>query len=145
MIFAQEFAILASSTLIASLSANCSRLDASGCFFSTVSLPTPYHVSSPQVFEPAPRKCVTCDSRISRRIWRLWAQRLLTLVYTNTARSQLVYLYRSVSVEKLRISSNLGVWTNIGNFHAGEEFAGMGLLWEFPWYIRWLFLTVITA
>jgi len=34
MILAQEFAILASRTLIASLSANCPRLYASGCFFS---------------------------------------------------------------------------------------------------------------
>jgi len=36
MILAQEFAVLASSTLIAWLSANCSRLYGSGCFFSTV-------------------------------------------------------------------------------------------------------------
>jgi len=48
MILAQEFAVLASSTLIASLSVNYSRLYASGCFFSNcfTAHALPFHYAS---------------------------------------------------------------------------------------------------
>ena len=68
MILAQEFAVLASSTLIASLSVTVRVSMHLAASSETVSLHTPYHVISRQVFEQAPRKFVTCDSRISRQI-----------------------------------------------------------------------------
>jgi len=39
---------------------------------------------------------------------------------TNTAWLQLVWFYKSVSVEKLRIASIHGVWTNVRHFHVGR-------------------------
>ena len=57
------------------------KLSASLCIWllpsKTVSQHTPCHFISRQVFEQAPRKFVTCDSRISRQIWKLLAQWLL--------------------------------------------------------------------
>jgi len=71
MILVQEFAILASSTLIAPLPATvrvCMHLTASS---QTISLRTPYPFIIRLVSEQTPRRFVTCDSRISRHIWRL--------------------------------------------------------------------------
>jgi len=66
MILAQEFAVLASSTLIASLSVTVRVSMHLAASSETVSLHTPYHVIMRPVFEQAPQRFVTCDSRISR-------------------------------------------------------------------------------
>ena len=63
------------------------------------------------VFEQAPRKFVTCDSRISRQIWRLLAQGLLTTCLLKHCVITTGVILQSVSVDKLRTASKLSLGT----------------------------------
>ena len=82
----------------------CMHLTASS---QTISLHTPYHFIMRLVFEQTPRRFVTCDSRISRQIWRLLAQWLLTTCLHKHCGITTGVPLQSVSVVKLRTASKL--------------------------------------